>query len=74
MKKIGILLLSLLLVLELRGQDFHFSQFYSGPLNLNPALTGSSELSRSSFERILKERKKSNATTVFTNTYYSRST
>lgn len=28
------------------GQDFHFSQFYAAPLNLNPALTGSSELTR----------------------------
>ena len=28
------------------GQDFHFSQFYAAPLNLNPALTGSSEQTR----------------------------
>lgn len=28
------------------AQDFHFSQFYAGPLNLNPALTGSSEQTR----------------------------
>src|SRR5690606_36383556 len=27
-------------------QDFHYSQFYSAPLYLNPALTGSAELSR----------------------------
>jgi type IX secretion system PorP/SprF family membrane protein len=46
MKKIGILLFSILLATELRSQDFHFSQFYAGPLNLNPALTGSSELTR----------------------------
>jgi type IX secretion system PorP/SprF family membrane protein len=31
---------------EAKCQDFHFSQFYAGPLNLNPALTGSSELTR----------------------------
>ncbi|MFZ9188693.1 MAG: PorP/SprF family type IX secretion system membrane protein, partial [Algoriphagus sp.] len=46
MKKILILILSILLATELKSQDFHFSQFYSGPLNLNPALTGSSELTR----------------------------
>ncbi|GAA0878520.1 hypothetical protein GCM10009119_14880 [Algoriphagus jejuensis] len=28
------------------GQDFHYSQFYAAPLYLNPALTGSTELSR----------------------------
>ena len=46
MKKILILLFSILLAPEVMAQDFHFSQFYSGPLNLNPALTGSSELTR----------------------------
>lgn len=46
MKKILILLFSILLAPSLMAQDFHFSQFYSGPLNLNPALTGSSELTR----------------------------
>jgi len=30
----------------LHGQDFHYSQFYAAPLYLNPALTGSTELSR----------------------------
>ncbi len=29
-----------------RSQDFHYSQFYAAPLYLNPALTGSTELSR----------------------------
>jgi len=29
-----------------KGQDFHFSQFYSSPLNLNPALAGVSEKTR----------------------------
>ena len=28
------------------AQDFHYSQFYAAPLYLNPALTGSTELSR----------------------------
>jgi type IX secretion system PorP/SprF family membrane protein len=46
MKKVIILLLSLLLTPSLKSQDFHFSQFFAGPLNLNPALTGSSELTR----------------------------
>lgn len=30
----------LLLISSLQAQDIHFSQFYSSPLNLNPALTG----------------------------------
>jgi type IX secretion system PorP/SprF family membrane protein len=30
----------LLLGLSARGQDLHFSQYYSSPLNLNPSLTG----------------------------------
>lgn len=46
MKKVILLFLSLLLAPGLRAQDFHFSQFFAGPLNLNPALTGSSELTR----------------------------
>ena len=46
MKKVIVLLLSLLLTPVLKSQDFHFSQFFAGPLNLNPALTGSSELTR----------------------------
>ena len=41
-----LLLLCLLFTQEVFSQDFHFSQFYAGPLNLNPALTGSSELTR----------------------------
>ncbi len=28
------------------GQDFHYSQFYAAPLYLNPAMAGSTELSR----------------------------
>ena len=31
------------------AQDFHYSQFYAAPLYLNPALTGSTELSRVGF-------------------------
>ena len=46
MKKVILLFLSLLFAPGLRSQDFHFSQFFAGPLNLNPALTGSSELTR----------------------------
>lgn len=38
--------LLMLLAWTANGQDFHFSQFYASPLNLNPALTGSTELSR----------------------------
>ena len=32
--------------LSAMAQDFHYSQFYAAPLYLNPALTGSTELSR----------------------------
>jgi type IX secretion system PorP/SprF family membrane protein len=43
-------LLSILLLLTTltaaKSQDFHYSQFYAAPLYLNPALTGSTELSR----------------------------
>ncbi len=35
-----VLILSLLTVSGLNGQDLHFSQFYFAPLQLNPALTG----------------------------------
>lgn len=47
MKKIYVLC-GLLYVISFCGmaQDFHYSQFYSAPLYLNPALTGSTELSR----------------------------
>lgn len=34
------------LVPESGAQDFHYSQFYAAPLYLNPALAGSTELSR----------------------------
>ncbi|WP_339700183.1 type IX secretion system membrane protein PorP/SprF [Algoriphagus aquimarinus] len=44
------LLLSIILVIGFvirnEAQDFHYSQFYAAPLYLNPALTGSTELSR----------------------------
>uniref|UniRef100_UPI004047248F PorP/SprF family type IX secretion system membrane protein n=1 Tax=Algoriphagus sp. TaxID=1872435 RepID=UPI004047248F len=46
MNKLTLLIVCLLFVSKVQAQDFHFSQFYSGPLNLNPALTGSSELTR----------------------------
>jgi type IX secretion system PorP/SprF family membrane protein len=45
MKKIYFIFLMLLSNFGF-GQDFHFSQFYAGPLNLNPAMTGSSEQTR----------------------------
>ena len=35
--------------LSAMAQDFHYSQFYAAPLYLNPALTGSTELSRIGF-------------------------
>lgn len=40
MKKIIISLFVLTTVFKAVAQDFHFSQFYASPLNLNPALTG----------------------------------
>jgi type IX secretion system PorP/SprF family membrane protein len=40
MKKILLSLLSALSFFLLKAQDPHFSQFYSSPLTLNPALTG----------------------------------
>jgi type IX secretion system PorP/SprF family membrane protein len=35
-----VLLFALFMVSSIRAQDIHFSQFYSNPLNLNPAMTG----------------------------------
>jgi type IX secretion system PorP/SprF family membrane protein len=48
MRKRILFVVILLFTLFFKGftQDFHFSQFYSSPLNLNPAFTGSSELTR----------------------------
>lgn len=40
MKKILLFLFALVTVFQAFAQDFHFSQFYASPLNLNPALTG----------------------------------
>ncbi|MCS4434626.1 PorP/SprF family type IX secretion system membrane protein [Aquiflexum gelatinilyticum] len=45
-KRFIIGLLMFFTFLQVSAQDFHFSQFYASPLNLNPALTGSTELSR----------------------------
>ncbi len=45
-KLIGISTLFLMAITQVDGQDFHYSQFYAAPLYLNPALTGSTELSR----------------------------
>lgn len=47
MKKfLAIIFLVLLSSIKVIAQDFHYSQFYAAPLYLNPALTGSTELSR----------------------------
>lgn len=39
-KALYLFVLTLLLHSPLASQDFHYSQFYNAPLNLNPALTG----------------------------------
>lgn len=47
MKKLFFTLVLMMgIALLLKAQDFHYSQFYAAPLYLNPALTGSTELSR----------------------------
>jgi len=47
MKKfLALIFLVLLSSIKVIAQDFHYSQFYAAPLYLNPALTGSTELSR----------------------------
>lgn len=43
---VGTIAVILWVVTQAGGQDFHYSQFYAAPLYLNPALTGSTELSR----------------------------
>lgn len=40
MKKIAWVVISLVFVINVDAQDPHFSQFFSSPLTLNPALTG----------------------------------
>ena len=40
MKQFYIFILALFFLVDLSAQDKHFSQFYSSPLTLNPALTG----------------------------------
>lgn len=45
-KTLLLLLATFGLLFSVRAQDFHYSQFYAAPLYLNPALTGSTELSR----------------------------
>lgn len=40
LKRICIILIFILSVNTLQGQDYKFSQFYNSPLNLNPAFTG----------------------------------
>lgn len=35
-----IIIMGILLSLDCKAQDLHYSQFYNSPLNLNPALTG----------------------------------
>ena len=39
-KQLLIIILAVIGSFSLSAQDIHFSQFYSSPLNLNPALTG----------------------------------
>lgn len=46
MKRIGMLLVWIWCIGSVQGQDFHFSQFYAAPLYLNPAFTGSTEMTR----------------------------
>ncbi|PZV76090.1 type IX secretion system PorP/SprF family membrane protein [Algoriphagus aquaeductus] len=43
---VGTIAVILWVVTQAGAQDFHYSQFYAAPLYLNPALTGSTELSR----------------------------
>jgi len=40
MRKILLFFFALLFFTDLSAQDKHFTQFYSSPLTLNPALTG----------------------------------
>ncbi|MFT6322195.1 MAG: hypothetical protein ACJAT4_003130, partial [Granulosicoccus sp.] len=40
MKQFYIFILAIFFLVDLSAQDKHFSQFYSSPLTLNPALTG----------------------------------
>jgi type IX secretion system PorP/SprF family membrane protein len=45
-KFLGLLVFTLIVSINVNSQDFHYSQFYAAPLYLNPALTGTTELSR----------------------------
>lgn len=45
-KLVGIIAVIFFVITKVGAQDFHYSQFYAAPLYLNPALTGSTELSR----------------------------
>ncbi|HSB92436.1 MAG TPA: PorP/SprF family type IX secretion system membrane protein [Flavitalea sp.] len=40
MKKYSILILIMILAVKMQGQSYHFSQFYSTPILVNPASTG----------------------------------
>ncbi len=46
MKKTSLIFLLFLAFTAVKGQDFHYSQFYAAPLYLNPAMAGSTEWSR----------------------------
>lgn len=46
MKKFFTLITSFFIALGLQAQDVQYSQFYAAPLYLNPAMTGSSEMTR----------------------------
>ncbi len=39
-KKLPLIVLFLLAIFSVSGQDIHFSQFYASPININPANTG----------------------------------
>ncbi|MEX2566596.1 MAG: type IX secretion system membrane protein PorP/SprF, partial [Cyclobacteriaceae bacterium] len=46
LRPIFILLFCFFLGSSVFGQDFHYTQFYAAPLNLNPAFTGAMETMR----------------------------
>jgi type IX secretion system PorP/SprF family membrane protein len=40
MKRLSLIVLTLMLIVGASAQDIHFSQYYASPLTLNPAMTG----------------------------------
>lgn len=49
MKNIFVVIFFLISTYTLKGQDVQFSQFYAASMYLNPAFTGSSEMTRVGF-------------------------